>query len=97
MVHVLDGLEGCGVHAEDGIKSQFFTILERLVFELKNQSMIENGDYNEKENHSFYLVDAICLWDFRLNDHERLAKLDFFSAIGNPECRPDNPLTRRFG
>ena len=34
-VHFLDGVEGCGTSCENGIRSQFFKILELIILKLK--------------------------------------------------------------
>lgn len=57
----------------------------------------KDGKFDYTEKHSFFLLDAICLWDYKLSDHEHLAELDFFSVVSNPTLRPDNPITQRFG
>ena len=99
-VHYLQGLEGCGTETENSIQTQFFKILARIKSELNKQNY--DIDYTHKQrvlqtDRIVHLINALCCWDFKLNDHERLAKLNLPQTLYQPNGDPLHPLASAWG
>jgi len=67
----LDGLAGCGISCEAGIRSQFFKILSKVTLMLKTSI-----DRNELK----LLLNVLC-WNYRTEDHQDLVKLNIFNLL----------------
>ena len=101
-MHYLEGIQGCGSEAENGIKTQFFGILKRILHQLKKEDEVKPKEDTEEPRFTHndqivYLLNALCLWDFKLNDHESLAKLDIFKNLVKPNDDAFHPLSLSWG
>lgn len=101
-MHYLEGIQGCGSEAENGIKTQFFGILKRILYQLKKEDEVKAKEDTEElrfthDDRIVYLLNALCLWDFKLNDHESLAKLDIFKNLMKPNDDAFHPLSLSWG
>lgn len=59
--------------------------------EEKNKLQFEHTD---KLTH---LLNAICLWDFKLDDHERLSRLNIFQTLLKPNGDSLHLLSKAWG
>lgn len=88
VTHYLTGLEGCGIKAENGIRQQFFHIIDRIVHVLKDP-MISASGYT-------HLLNALC-WNYTRDDHAYLIKLDIFKTIQCGDGTLMHPIFRSWG
>ena len=70
--HYLDGLAGCSNSCEQGIRSQFFNIIEKIMIKLRLSA--------DTEEEIKLLLQCLC-WNFKAEDHELLSKLNIFEFL----------------
>ena len=88
-VHFLKGVEGCGIKAENGIRQQFFQILDRVVKAIKYEDFTKSSEY-------VHCLNALC-WNFNREDHPHMVKLEIFLTLQRGDGTLMHPLNRSWG
>lgn len=97
-VHYLDNNDGCGAEAEKGIRKQFFKIIERILFKLNTLDLTgQDLPANKVKNSIVHMINAVCCWDYKLNDHDDLAKLNVFQTLLKPNNEDLHPISLGWG
>lgn len=86
----MTGLEGSGNKAEDGIREQFYQILEVVIHALKTTKPGKKQRY-------VHLLNALC-WDYTPEDHRMIVRLRMLETIhrGNKN-ELFSPLSQAWG
>ena len=71
MAHYLDGLSGCGDRIEDGIRSHFLKLIEKIILRIQ---------LSKQKQNMVYLVEGLA-WNYNPQDFDFLIKLNLLDVL----------------
>lgn len=87
VAHFLDGLSGCGDRIEDGIRAQFFKIIEKIIFKIQLE---------KDKQKMVHLVEGLA-WNYNAQDFEFLIKLRVLDVLRKGDGSLYHDIRRNWG